>query len=214
MKVTAMDITNKEFKKGFRGYDIDEVDEFLDKIAEDYEVLYKENSSLKEKMGAMEENLNHSVRMEETIQNTLILAQNAAEQSKKAAQKEADMIIKNANETAQKILDKAHNDVVKINDDFEKTKQDFTIFRTKFKNFMHSQVEMFQNMENDFIKDYNVGSTVEEVKCKCEDKQEIADEPVDDELMIEEIKEIEEEGSKEEDINKSTMDEIKNFFVK
>src|SRR3712207_979535 len=122
MKVTAIDITNKEFKKGFRGYDIDEVDEFLDKIAEDYEVLYKENSSLKEKMGAMEENLKHYVRMEETIQNTLILAQNAAEQSKKAAQKEADMIIKNANETAQKILDKAHNDVVKINDDFEKTK--------------------------------------------------------------------------------------------
>lgn len=47
MKITSMDITNKEFKKSMRGYNCDEVDEFLDKISEDYEELYKGNSSLK-----------------------------------------------------------------------------------------------------------------------------------------------------------------------
>jgi cell division initiation protein len=55
VKITAMDITNEEFKKGIRGYSVEEVDEFLDNIAEDYETLYKENSSLKEKMINMED---------------------------------------------------------------------------------------------------------------------------------------------------------------
>lgn len=150
MKITAMDITSKEFKKSFRGYDVDEVDEFLDEIAENYESIYKENSILKEKVHNVEENLNHYSKMEETIQNTLILAQDAADQSKKSAKKEADLIIRSANETAKRILDKAHNDVVKVNDDFEKTKQEFIMFRGKFKNFMQSQLEMFEDMEKDF----------------------------------------------------------------
>ena len=47
MKITSMDINNKEFKKIIRGYDCDDVDEFLDQVAEDYETVYKENSSLK-----------------------------------------------------------------------------------------------------------------------------------------------------------------------
>lgn len=77
-----------------RGYNCDEVDEFLDKISEDYEELYKDNSSLRERVNTLEERLNHYDKMEETIQNTLLLAQNAAEQAKETAQKEADLIIK------------------------------------------------------------------------------------------------------------------------
>ena len=201
MKITAMDITSKEFKKGFRGYDIDEVDEFLDEIAEDYENIYKENSILKEKIHNMEDNLNHYSKMEETIQNTLILAQNAAEQSKKAAEKEAEMIIRNANETAKRILDKAHNDVVKVNDDFEKTKQEFVMFRNKFKNFMQSQLEMFEDMEKDFIKNYNIGNTINEIKLEAKD------------IENENIKEGLEDSNLEKE-KENEIEEVKNFFVK
>ena len=55
MKLTPMDINNKEFKKIIRGYNPEEVDEFLDKIVEDYEALYKENANLKEKVAAMKD---------------------------------------------------------------------------------------------------------------------------------------------------------------
>ena len=112
MKLTPMDISNKEFKKGFRGYDCDEVDEFINEIIENYEELYKENSRLKENLSRVNEKLEHYVKIENTIQNTLLLAQNAAEQAREASQKESDMILKNANDVAKKILDKAHNDVV------------------------------------------------------------------------------------------------------
>lgn len=164
MKTTSMDITSKEFKKSFRGYDMDEVEEFLEKIAEDYETLYKENSCLKEKINALQENIEHYAKMEDTIQSTLLLAQNASDQAKRTAQKEAELVVLNANETAQRILDKAHNEVMKINDDFERTKQEFIIFKTKFKTFMQSQLEVFETMEKDYIRNYNIGNYVEKSK--------------------------------------------------
>lgn len=164
MKTTSMDITNKEFKKSFRGYDMDEVEEFLEKIAEDYETLYKENSCLKEKINALQENIDHYAKMEDTIQSTLLLAQNASDQAKRTAQKEAELVVLNANETAQRILDKAHSEVMKINDDFERTKQEFIMFKTKFKTFMQSQLEVFEAMEKDYIRNYNIGNYVEKNK--------------------------------------------------
>lgn len=68
MKITSMDITEKEFKKVLRGYSVEEVDEFLDKIAEEYEVLYKENSNYKEKLSGIQEKIEHYNKMENTIQ--------------------------------------------------------------------------------------------------------------------------------------------------
>jgi cell division initiation protein len=157
-----MDINNKEFKKSLRGYNADEVDEFLDKVAEEYEIIYKENSTLREKTSFLEEKLEHHAKIESTIQNTLVLAQNAAEQAKFCAQKESEMVIKNANDSSQRILDKAHNDVLKINDEYEKTKQEFAKFRTKFRNFMNTQVEMFEGLETDYFKNYNVGNELKD----------------------------------------------------
>lgn len=198
MKLTAMDINNKEFKKSIRGYSADEVDEFLDKIAEDYEALYKENSTLKEKIGALNEKVEHYSKIESTIQNTLLLAQNAAEQAKSSAQKEAEFIVKNANDTSQKLLDKAHNDVMGIHEDYEKIKQEFIMFRAKFRNFMKAQMETFDDLEKDFIKNYNIGNPIpEEVKEK------------DVEESFFKIGNINEENFKNDE-----LDEIKSFFVK
>ena len=92
-----------------------------------------------------------------------MLAQNAAEQAKSSAQKEAEIIIKNANDTAQKVLDKSHNDVMKINDEYDRVKQEFIKFRAKFRNFMQVQLETFDDLEKDFEKNYSVGNAVEDV---------------------------------------------------
>ena len=157
MKLTPMDIKNKEFKKGFRGYDSEEVDEFINEIIDNYEELYKENSRLKENLSRSNEKLEHYVKIENTIQNTLLLAQNAAEQARESSQKESDMILKNANESAKKIIDKAHNDVILINDEYEKVKQEFIKFRAKFRNFMNAQTETFDELEKDLTKVVHYG---------------------------------------------------------
>ncbi len=202
MRITSMDINNKEFKKGLRGYNADEVDEFLDKVAEEYEIIYKENSTLREKTSFLEEKLEHHAKIESTIQNTLVLAQNAAEQAKFSAQKEAEMIIKNANESSQRMLDKAHNDVLKINDEYEKTKQEFAKFRTKFRNFMNSQVEMFEGLENDYFKNYNVGNEVSNKKREIDTEE------------TSEYSNLTLKNIDEKDFHSNELEEIKSFFAK
>ena len=162
MKLTPMDINNKEFKKGLRGYSSEEVDEFLDEIVDNYEELYKDNAKLKEKLTVATDKIEHYTKIENTIQNTLVLAQNAAEQAKASSQKEAELIIRNANETAQRILDKAHNDVIQINSEFDKTKQEFIKFRAKYRNFINTQLETFDDLEKDLNKNYSITTLVEE----------------------------------------------------
>lgn len=207
MRITAMEITSKEFKKAIRGYSTDEVDEFLDRIAENYEALYKENSSLKEKLSNIEERINHYNKMESTIQNTLLLAQNASEQARDNAKKESELILKNANEAAQRIIDKAHSDVIQINDEFERTKQEFCKFKTKFRSFMESQLEMFDDMEKEFIKNYNIGYEVNENRNLPIKEKEIeilsSDNTVDTADKLEETIFT----------NENELEEIKNFFV-
>ena len=194
MKLTPMDINNKEFKKGLRGYNVEEVDEFLDEVIENYEELYKENSKLKEKLARANEQIEHFEKIESTIQNTLLLAQNAAEQAKESSQKEAEFTIKNANETAQKILDKAHNDVIQINDEYDKVKQEFIMFRAKFRNFMDSQLRTFDELEKELTKNYSVAEPVDDEVDKIEEKEAIV-------------------HNQEEDILIDEIDEIKSFYV-
>lgn len=161
MKLTAMDINNKEFKRGLRGYSVEEVDEFLDQVVENYEELYKENSRLKESLSRVNEKLEHYEKLEATIQNTLLLAQNAADQAKESSEKQAKLIIGNANETAQRILDKAHGDVISINDEYEKVKEEFIKFRAKFRGFMNTQLQTFDELEKDLTKNYSVSQPVD-----------------------------------------------------
>lgn len=199
MKLTPIDINNKEFKRGIRGYNPDEVDEFLDEVVENYEELYKENSRLKESITRLKDKVEHYERLEATIQNTLLLAQNAAEQAKETSQKEADLIVNNANETAQKILDKAHNDVIGINDEYERVKEEFIKFRAKFRGFMNTQLQTFDELEKDLTKNYNVSEVVQEL--------ELGSKEIEPKLDIDE--EVDNGTIKEDDIS-----EIKSFFAK
>lgn len=196
MKLTPMDINNKEFKRGLRGYNPDEVDEFLDEVVDNYEELYKENGKLKEKLEVLEEQVSHYAKIEGTIQNTLVLAQNAADQAKEASQKEAEVIIKNANETAQRIVDKAHNDVIQINIEFDRVKQEFIKFRAKFRNFINAQLETFDDLEKDVTKNYSIST------------------PIDEEIGIKDISyEDNNSSSLNEEVSPSELDEIKSFFA-
>ncbi|APC41106.1 DivIVA domain-containing protein [Clostridium estertheticum] len=203
MRITSMDINNKEFKKVIRGYSSEEVDDFLETVSDEYEMAYKENSTLKEKISFLEEKLNHHVKIEATIQNTLVLAQNAAEQARVSAQKEAELIIKNANDTSQRMLNKAHDDVLKVNDEYEKVKQEFAKFRTKFRSFMNCQLEMFEGLENDYLKNYNIGNVTH-------------DDRVDDEAAIDsECSNLTLKNIEEKDFHENgEMEQIKSFFAK
>ncbi|MGV3466847.1 MAG: DivIVA domain-containing protein, partial [Heyndrickxia sp.] len=114
MPLTPLDIHNKEFSRGFRGYDEDEVNEFLDQIIKDYELLIREKKELDEKLSSSNERLGHFTNIEETLHKSIIVAQEAAEEVKGNAQKEAKLIIREAEKNADRIVNEALSKARKI----------------------------------------------------------------------------------------------------
>ncbi|NLZ43296.1 MAG: DivIVA domain-containing protein, partial [Clostridia bacterium] len=85
--LTPVDLETMVFRRGLRGYRTREVQEFMKKITVDYEKLYKENFDLKEKIEDLEEQLNTYRQMEKTLNDTLYLAQETANEMKAAGEK-------------------------------------------------------------------------------------------------------------------------------
>lgn len=145
MSITPNEISNKDFKKVFRGYDMDEVDEFLDQLVEDYEKLYKENINLKDNISVLEDKINHYSNIEATLQNTLLLAQTTADQVRENSKKEIEMMMKEANENAAGLIHKAEDRVGEMNRDYENIRQSYNTFRTRFKALLEAQIESMEN---------------------------------------------------------------------
>lgn len=91
-KITVVDIQHKTFKKALQGYDRTEVDQFLDELIETLEDEAGARAALEAEIGDLKERISHFKAMEESLQNTLILAQRTADEVKAAAHKEADLI--------------------------------------------------------------------------------------------------------------------------
>lgn len=139
--LTPMEIHNKEFKKGMRGYKEDEVDEFLDKVVADFEKLYRENGELKDKISVVNERVDNYSLMEKTLQSTLVVAQTTAEEVVVNARKKAEVIIREAEEQAKRIIEEANNSVIDIHREYENIKKDVQVFKTRFKTLLESELE-------------------------------------------------------------------------
>ena len=139
--ITPLEIQNKEFKKGIRGYKEAEIDSFLDEIIVDYEKLYKENNEMKDKIAMLSDQIKYYNRLEETLQNTLVIAQSTAEEVKMSAKKESELIKKEAEEISKKIIDEAHEEVMKIQTSYEEIKAEMAVYKTRFKTLLESQLQ-------------------------------------------------------------------------
>ena len=94
--ITPMDIHNKTFSKGLRGYSEEEVNDFLRQIVADYEQIYREHREMEEQMDQMKTKLANYEKISETMTNTLQLAKDTAENVKKNAKRNAEILIANA----------------------------------------------------------------------------------------------------------------------
>ncbi|MGI6413821.1 MAG: DivIVA domain-containing protein [Syntrophomonadaceae bacterium] len=110
--ITSIEIRNQRFNKSFRGYNQDEVKNCLNQIAQDYEALYSENSRLKDELQKVEYELQKYRKLEETMNNSLILAQQTAEELKAGARKEAQLILAESKKRISEIL-LIYQDVIK-----------------------------------------------------------------------------------------------------
>jgi cell division initiation protein len=118
MRITPHDIRQQQFSsKMFKGYDPQEVDAFLDDVAEDYEALLKEAALLKEQIGAQEERARGVTERERLLQETLVTTQRLVEEMQANAKREADLIVRDAELTGEKAVEAARGEEAKIRAD-------------------------------------------------------------------------------------------------
>lgn len=156
MPLTPLDIHNKEFNKGFRGYDEDEVNEFLDQVIKDYEMVIREKKELESKLSELNEKLGHFTNIEETLNKSILIAQETAEEVKRNASKEAKLIIKEAEKNADRIINESLSKSRKISIEIEDLKKQSKVFRNRFKMLVEAQLDMLNNDDWDHLMEYNV----------------------------------------------------------
>ena len=148
--LTPLDIENKKFQKQMmNGYNVDEVDDFLDEITVDYEKLYKENTELSAEIERSKGDLEKYKNIEQTLQNTLVMAQKTADDIKNNAQDEADSIIRNARSKMQESVDELTKESETRKREFAETKKQFDIYRAKMEALLISQLELLKDMKED-----------------------------------------------------------------
>jgi len=147
--LTPLDIENKRFTKTIKGYNVDEVDDFLDQLTIEYEKLYKENAEYKSRFEQQSKELEHYKTVEHTLQNTLLMAQSTAEDIKTMAQKQADQIIDEAKSEAQKMVEEVNKDEVEIRRKTEELKKQFEVYKAKMEALLISQLELLQDKDED-----------------------------------------------------------------
>lgn len=147
MALAPLDIHHKEFKRAFRGYNDDEVKEYLEKVAREYETVFKDNLLLKEEKEALQKRLEHYQQLENSLRSALVLAQNTAEETKANALKEASLIIEEAKLKAERVKEDAKIQMQELTKELEQLQQEERFFRIKFKTLLESHLQLLQQAE-------------------------------------------------------------------
>jgi len=156
MALSPMDIHNKEFKNSFRGYDQDEVNEFLEQLMKDYENVLAENKTLEKNLQQSKEQVSHFNRIEETLQKSILIATEAAEDVRRNSMKESKLIVKEAEKNADRIVNEALTRARRISVEIEDLKKQSKVFRNRFKMLIEAQLDLVQADDWDTLLEYDI----------------------------------------------------------
>lgn len=123
MKITPLDIQQQQFRTKFRGFDVREVDTFLEQMADAFESLQAENESSNEKTRRIELEILGYKEREDTFKHAMLNSQKVMDQMKENARKASELIIANAEVKAEKILNNAHNRLAQLHEDIAELKR-------------------------------------------------------------------------------------------
>ena len=143
MRITPMDIRQQQFTvKMFRGFDVQEVDTFLEDVAQDYEALVRENTLLKEQLQVLEDRTRGLEERERVLQQTLVTTQRLTEEMKESARREAALTVREAEVAGEKLLEAARTEEAVIRSEIMLLKRN----RRQLAEGIRSTIEMYQRM--------------------------------------------------------------------
>ena len=144
MRITPLDIQQKNFPVKFRGFDVEEVYAFLEIIREEMEELLRENANLKENVQRSDNHIKEYKDMEATLRETLVTAQQMVEDYKSNARKEAELLIKEAELKADSLIRDAQEKVIKIHEDIVDLKGVRRHFKEELKRLIENHTRMLE----------------------------------------------------------------------
>lgn len=149
MNYTPNDIQNIEFKKTMFGYSEDMVNDVLDKIIEDYSYYIHESIELKDRVGVLSEAIQHYKKIEDSLQETLNVAHKTSDDIKKNAKDKSEMIERESKMAAQKIVAEAQKEADRITREYEETKKEMRVFKTRIESLLSAQIDLLNTMFED-----------------------------------------------------------------
>lgn len=148
--ITPLDIENKRFtKQKIGGYSVTEVDDFLDELTLEYGKLYKENSELKTQREELDSNVGKYKNIENTLQNTLVMAQKTADEITAVAKQQAEQIVKDAEYQAKTSVDELNAQILTKQKELEDLKKQFDVYKAKMESLLISQLELLKDIKED-----------------------------------------------------------------
>lgn len=146
-----MDIHNKEFKKSVRGYDAEEVDEFLDEIIIDFEKMQRELDLLRNQLNSYSENMTSYRDKEAALNNALVSAQQFADQMKKDAEQKASIILLDAEQKAKELIGNTEKKYNAMQADYSALTTRYQDAKATLKDYFEQQIQQLDKHEPAFI---------------------------------------------------------------
>ena len=145
--LTSLDIENKKFSKQImNGYNTDEVDDFLDELGVEFAKKQKELTEAFKEVEELKASLEHYKNIEETLQNTLLMAQSTAEEVKNVAKQKADQIIEDARASSTKEVASLDNQIIMKKKELKDVTKQFDIYKAKMESLLISQLELIKEI--------------------------------------------------------------------
>lgn len=149
MNFVPNDLQNIVFRKSLLGFNAMQVDDVLEKVVEDLAELIKENTRLKEKLDDSQEKIKYYKGIENSLQNSLIVAQQTSDEIVSNAKKNAENIIKEAELQGRQIIEGANKEVIGAQFEYERVKRDVESYKTRVESIIKAQLRSLQNLVED-----------------------------------------------------------------
>jgi cell division initiation protein len=169
MPIRPIDIRRKEFRNGFRGYDANQVDDFLDTVADEFERNYSENQRMREETNSLRERLQQFEDLEGSIRAALVHAEQAANDLRRSANREAEDVRQSARREAEDVRQNASREaeftvkdaqarshqmladsasrIERVQDSYEALQDAKRSFANDFRHLLKTYMDMMENME-------------------------------------------------------------------
>lgn len=152
--ITPSDIENKEFKRVKKGFDPDEVDEFLDLIIVDMEKLIKENRRLKEELSKVSSQVDKKINSESTVYETLAAAKQLMNDIAASAERRAEILLKNAELEADMITREAKENISRYTEEGNRLMSRVDVLRERYRSLLKEELDRMNSVENDFFSEF------------------------------------------------------------